>query len=117
MFLFILHSNLFWQGFFEDLGCATKQEYLFSIISGRNGLIEFQTIASKNGWIVLASETFVLTDHPLDLDVKPQLKRIRSLGNVISFIEADHMNKYFSFFEKREHTPVVTNLDFLTFSH
>ena len=80
-------------------------------------MIEFQTIASKNGWIVLASEIFVLTDHPSDLDVKPQLKRIRSLGNVISFIEADHMNKYFSFIGKREHTPVVTNLDFLTFSH
>ena len=47
---------------------------------GRNGLQEFQRIATQQGWLILAYETFDRTSDPSDIDVTLQLNNILDTG-------------------------------------
>ena len=50
------------------------------LILGRNGLQEFQRIATQQGWLILAYETFDRTPDPSDIDVTLQLSNILDTG-------------------------------------
>ena len=50
------------------------------LILGQNGLQEFQRIATQQGWLILAYETFDRTPDPRDIDVTLQLKNILETG-------------------------------------
>ncbi len=49
--------------------------------SGRNGLQEFQTIATQQGWTILAYETFDVLSTAAELDARPLLLRIKETGS------------------------------------